>query len=406
MLIGTTDKNEYHHTGLRAGNKYFYKIEAVSSDGEDISAMSETINIKCESIPAAPTGLEVGAAVEPYSVDLTWNAVEDATGYEIYRYMGAESGYEPIGRTDKTEYKVTGLKNGAKHNFRVAAIKEEADYTHISNLSDSAGAIPKRMAAPTGLTASVTEAYEITLNWDKNEYADRYDINIYDSDKKVYVYAGSTEKTSYTIGELAPNVNYVFRIEGVAVFENEEFKSALSDLASCKTMGGPDPVAEVEYISKDNDSMLRWSASKTATRYRVYASAALPDEEDELIGETDKTELSLNTLTPNTMYRLYIVAVKVQDNLTLSGKPSDIFTIFMPPVSRYILGDADGSGDVDIVDATIIQRYSTLVKVAVDEETLMHGDINGDGYLDIVDAAFIQRYSTFIKVPYPIGTFV
>jgi hypothetical protein len=106
------------------------------------------------------------------------------------------------------------------------------------------------------------------------------------------------------------------------------------------------------------------------------------------------------------MYRLYIVAVKVLDNLTLSGKPSDIFTIFMPPVSRYILGDADGSGDVDIVDATIIQRYSTLVKVAVDEETLMHGDINGDGYLDIVDAAFIQRYSTFIKVPYPIGTFV
>lgn len=78
--------------------------------------------------------------------------------------------------------------------------------------------------------------------------------------------------------------------------------------------------------------------------------------------------------------------------------------ISFEPVVKAILGDADGSGSVDAVDATIVQRHVTKLNVPVPTETLMNGDVDGDGELSITDATFIQRHATSIKTPYPIGT--
>ena len=71
--------------------------------------------------------------------------------------------------------------------------------------------------------------------------------------------------------------------------------------------------------------------------------------------------------------------------------------------SKMILGDANGDGEVDSVDATIVQRAATKIQVPYSEEQLMCADIDGDGSLTIVDATFIQRYDSKIAVPYPVG---
>lgn len=69
----------------------------------------------------------------------------------------------------------------------------------------------------------------------------------------------------------------------------------------------------------------------------------------------------------------------------------------------YLLGDADGSSDVDALDATCVLRYSALIPVKVRYTCLRYGDVNSDGELDTVDATLIQRYSTRVYTPYPIG---
>lgn len=73
------------------------------------------------------------------------------------------------------------------------------------------------------------------------------------------------------------------------------------------------------------------------------------------------------------------------------------------PDPPYLLGDADGSGEVDMADATVIQRAVTKIVVPYDEEQLMRGDVDGDGGLTIVDATLIQRFATKVNTPYPIG---
>ncbi len=67
-------------------------------------------------------------------------------------------------------------------------------------------------------------------------------------------------------------------------------------------------------------------------------------------------------------------------------------------------GDADGSGDVDITDASVVQHKLIGAWVPYGEEQLMCADVDGDDSLTMVDATFIQRYSTHIEIPYIIGT--
>lgn len=82
---------------------------------------------------------------------------------------------------------------------------------------------------------------------------------------------------------------------------------------------------------------------------------------------------------------------------------SSTIKISMTP-DAVLLGDADGSGEVDAVDATIVQRKVIGLETPYDNEVLARGDIDGDGALTIVDATFIQRYSVHVKTPYTIGS--
>ena len=73
------------------------------------------------------------------------------------------------------------------------------------------------------------------------------------------------------------------------------------------------------------------------------------------------------------------------------------------PEGSYRLGDADGSGEIDVIDATCIGRYCANMPTDIPEETLLHGDADGDGSLTIIDATWIQRYLADMEVGCPIG---
>lgn len=83
-----------------------------------------------------------------------------------------------------------------------------------------------------------------------------------------------------------------------------------------------------------------------------------------------------------------------------------LFTLsamWMPSASAdsYILGDADGSGDVTILDATTIQRK--LADMTVDKYIEIAANIDGDEAVTIFDATFIQRWLVSLSAPEGIG---
>ena len=84
----------------------------------------------------------------------------------------------------------------------------------------------------------------------------------------------------------------------------------------------------------------------------------------------------------------------------------DSFALVREPARSEIFrrGDADKSGEVEIVDVTAIQRRLALMRVASYNEQA--ADIDADGEIDVVDVMRIQRWLNLMGDPYRIGEFI
>ena len=118
--IGRTDKSTFSDKDVKPGASYSYQVKARHTLGTtvDYSELSEKCSV---SILRAPTGLSAVYSDESGTITLTWKAVKDVTGYEIYRQKPGESKLTPVaGLADGTAYTETGLEEG-EYRFAVKA---------------------------------------------------------------------------------------------------------------------------------------------------------------------------------------------------------------------------------------------------------------------------------------------
>ena len=73
--------------------------------------------------------------------------------------------------------------------------------------------------------------------------------------------------------------------------------------------------------------------------------------------------------------------------------------------TKYIRGDADGNGNVEISDVTLIQRLLVGLETDPDGKITLRGDVNKNG-LDMNDAKNIQRYIAMFSNVLGIGNSV
>lgn len=107
-------------------------------------------------------------------------------------------------------------------------------------------------------------------------------------------------------------------------------------------------------------------------------------------------ELSLSELPEPYTYEPYYALTDIYGNAT------DITDIVKTAEETVILGDTDGSGTVDINDATMLQMY--LAKFDVSESFVTKAaDTNGDGVISIKDVTFIQRWLAHFVIDDRIG---
>ena len=68
----------------------------------------------------------------------------------------------------------------------------------------------------------------------------------------------------------------------------------------------------------------------------------------------------------------------------------------------YIIGDYDNNGEVEVIDATLIQRRLEEF-IDADPKAEERGDVDENG-LDIIDVTLIQRSLSDLGIPYEVGT--
>jgi fibronectin type 3 domain-containing protein len=131
-LITTTTGTTYSNTGLAASTTYYYKIEAVDTDGSSAAstqAQATTSAASCSAVPSAPGGLTATASSSS-AIGLSWSAVTPPANCSISSYAvygSTTSGFTPgagnlIASTAGTTYSNTGLAASTAYYYKIEAV--------------------------------------------------------------------------------------------------------------------------------------------------------------------------------------------------------------------------------------------------------------------------------------------
>ena len=257
VVVSGFAQTTYIVKNLTPGIQYCYEVKAVNEAGESEASESACATTESEpvtpTVPAAPANL-VATATGQTTISLTWNAVQNATSYNVYN---GETVVVP-GLT-VTSYTVEGLTAGTEYCYNVTAVNEIGESEHSAEACATTLAVPTAPAAPTNLVATATGQTTISLTWDAVQNATSY--NVYNGE--TVVVSGLTV-TSYTVEGLTAGTEYCYKVTAV----NEVGESEASTEA-CATTEFPPIVVETITVNGVSFNMIQVEGG-TFTMGSVY----------------------------------------------------------------------------------------------------------------------------------------
>ena len=140
-------------TGLEAGT--VYEIRVMTVNGESPAAVSDMVSVTTMSgpRPVQPVGLH--AQETDGGIKVTWDGVEGAEHYDVYRAVSAYAEYTKIGETSETEYMDTDFGEGGKYAnyYRIITVNKNGE----SKLSDETASLEKEMFGDHTLIFAATD---------------------------------------------------------------------------------------------------------------------------------------------------------------------------------------------------------------------------------------------------------
>ena len=154
---------------IEAGGNYKVKCRYINENGEGPwSPWSGESTTK----PNAPSGIKTCRAESETSVYLDWNAVENATSYDIEysekrEYLEGSNQTSTQSNIKSTSYIISGLESGKEYFFRLRAVNSQGESAWTRVVSVIIGTEP---AAPTtwSSTTTVITGETLTLYWVHN----------------------------------------------------------------------------------------------------------------------------------------------------------------------------------------------------------------------------------------------
>lgn len=283
---------DYEDTKVSNGVTYYYRVSAVTSEGEGPKSSYASCTISnsgsgggggggtSTTKPSTPTGL-TATANQSY-IDLSWNSVSSASKYNVYRSTSAYGSFSLIKSTTSTSFTDNSVSSGTTYYYKVSAENGYGESSLSSYVSaklgtSGGGSSATKPSTPTGLTATGNQSY-IGLSWNSVSNASRYNVYRSTSAYGSFSLVKSTTSTSYTDSSVSSGMTYYYKISA----ENSYGESSLSSYVSAKpgTSGGgggssttkPSTPTGLKATANQSYIGLSWNAVSNATKYYIYRS--------------------------------------------------------------------------------------------------------------------------------------
>ena len=223
--------------------------------------------------PAAPV-VTAGNSATSGKPMLTWDAVDGATSYRVYRATSQNGPCRLLGSVTTTTYVNTGAKDGVTYYYMVTAVNDSGESAFSNTVSGQNKAVTSKPAAPVVKIGNSATSGKPMLTWNAVSGATSYKVYRATSQNGTYSLLGTVTTTSYTNTGAKDGVTYYYKVTAV----NDSGESAYSNIVSGQnkavTPKPSAPVVKIGHSSTSGKPMLTWNAVSGATSYKVYRATS------------------------------------------------------------------------------------------------------------------------------------
>lgn len=205
------------------------------------------------------------------SVSLTWDAVNGAAGYNVYRSLSQEGPFDLVASPVDASYMDTAVDTDSTYYYQVQSFIMAGGQPVSSDMSSTVFAKPvlKTPASPKAASASYNS---IKLSWGASTDASGYEVYRATASAGAYKLVKSLTGTSFTDPSLATNTNYYYKVRA---YTAAGATIIYSDYTTAYAKPVPAAPASVKAAAASGSSAkISWAAAAGATKYEVYRSAA------------------------------------------------------------------------------------------------------------------------------------
>ncbi len=216
-------------------------------------------------IPTTPAGLTATAGNA--QVTLNWSASANATGYNVQRSTATGGPYAQISSPSSTTFTDSGLTNGTKYFYVVAAFNSAGASANSAQVSATPTA--PTPAVPSGLAATAGNA-KIVLNWNTSSGATTYNLKR-STTSGAEITIASPSSATYTDSGVVNGTKYFYEVSAVNS-SGESANSAEVNATPTAPQTAPPTPANLQGTAGNAQVALTWTASTGATSYHVKRS--------------------------------------------------------------------------------------------------------------------------------------
>ena len=260
---GTTTGTSYTNTGAVAGKTYYYKVRAVDANGE-YSEFSTVKNITCD---YARPNVSITTNAETGKPKLTWDAVEGATKYEVYRATSKNGTYSKMYTTTGTTYNNTTAVAGKTYYYKVRALGASSYATSAYSTVDY---ITCDCAKPVVSISCNATTGKPKLTWSAVSGATKYEIWRATSKNGTYTKIYTTSNTYFNNTAAEANKSYYYKVRAIggSSYATSAYSTMVSITCDCAR-----PVVSITTNSSGKPK-LTWSAVDGATKYEIWRATS------------------------------------------------------------------------------------------------------------------------------------
>ena len=279
------------YCGGEKGQSFYYNYgwrDMVESMGGNVRIKAYTDDVQIQK-PSAPSGLSVSNTIA--SLTLKWNAVKDATGYEIYR-AGTDGKYSKITTVTSTSYVDTNVKNNTQYSYKIKAYNAAG-----ASAFSTAASLKKTQISVSNLKADAAGS-KVQLSWTGGVTGAEGYVIYRRTEGGSYTEIGRTSGNTYS-DTISAGIKYYY---AVAVYSGSRTEDKCPEVGAMY-LATPSGLSVSNTIAS---LTLKWNAVKGATGYEIYRAGT--DGKYSKITTVTSTSYVDTSVKNNTQYSYKIKA--------------------------------------------------------------------------------------------------